>query len=143
MSSPEVAESQLTATGLEEPAAARIVSRFATQARRLSLDLKQRREERILSLKHHFENVTLEIVGLRGEALIRVLEGLLPPPAAGAAVGRDANAKASLTVNDYSPPVYQPGRGSGHPERRGNRESRPRGKEITRAGGDPRRRRAR
>lgn len=103
MSSPEVAASQLTATGLEEPAAARIVSRFATQARRLSLDLKQRREERILSLKHHFENVTLEIDGLRGEALIRVLEGLLPPPAAGAVVGHGASANASLTVNNYSP----------------------------------------
>lgn len=103
MSSPEVAESQLTATGLEEPAAARIVSRFATQARRLSLDLKQRREERILSLKHHFENVTLEIDGLRGETLTRVLEGLLPPPAAGAVVEHGASANASLTVNNYSP----------------------------------------
>ena len=42
--SPEVAERLLTAHGLERDAAKRMVSRFATQARRLSLDLRQRRK---------------------------------------------------------------------------------------------------
>ncbi|MGB3761962.1 MAG: hypothetical protein WA966_01990 [Ornithinimicrobium sp.] len=83
VSSPESAISQLTTTGMDETAAARVVSRFGTQAKRLTLDLKQRREERALSLKHEFENFLMEAEGLRGGALEAVIDALLPPPTVG------------------------------------------------------------
>lgn len=106
LSSPEAAAWQLTVSGVDESAATMIVSRFATRARRLSLDLKQRREERILSLKHHFENVMLESEGLEGEALATVLDEMLPAPRAGEIIpGAGAKTSASLTVNNFSPQV--------------------------------------
>lgn len=83
VSSPAAAISQLTTTGLDESTAAMVVSRFGTQARRLSLDLKQRREERALSLKHQFENLLMEADGLHGCELEAVIDALLPPPTVG------------------------------------------------------------
>lgn len=83
VSFPEAAISQLTITGLDESAAARVVSRFGTQAKRLTLDLKQRREERALSLKHQFENLLMEADGLHGGELDAVIDALLPPPTVG------------------------------------------------------------
>ncbi|WBL19134.1 hypothetical protein [Citricoccus sp. NR2] len=77
---PEVAINQLIVTGLDESAAARTVSRFGTLAKRLTLDLKQRREERSLSLKHQFENLLMETGGLHGDELDAVIDTLLPPP---------------------------------------------------------------
>lgn len=106
MSSPDAAVSQLTASGIDEVGATMVVSRFATRARRLSLDLRQRREERILSLKHHFENVVLEVDGLTGDALAVMLEDLLPPAAAGAVIdGPRTPVGSSMTVNNYSSQV--------------------------------------
>jgi hypothetical protein len=83
VSSPETAISQLTIIGLRESAAVRVVSRFGTQAKRLTLDLKQRREERALSLKHQFENLLMEAEGLHGGELEGVIDALLPPPTVG------------------------------------------------------------
>lgn len=83
VTSPEMAINQMTGTGLDESAAARVVSRFGTQAKRLTLDLKQRREERALSLKHQFENLLMETDGLHGGELDAVLDTLLPPPVVG------------------------------------------------------------
>ena len=83
VSSPETAVSQLTITGLDESAAITVVARFGTQAKRLTLDLKQRREERALSLKHQFENLLMEAEGLHGGELDAVIDSLLPPPTVG------------------------------------------------------------
>lgn len=102
MSSPETAEGQLAASGVEQHAATAIVSRFATRARRLTLDLKQRREERILSLKHHFENVMLETGELEGQALTTTLNELLPSPSAGGVIASpNASPSPALTINHY------------------------------------------
>lgn len=91
VSSPEAAISRLTVTGVNESVATRIVTRFATQARRLSLDLKQRREERVLGFKHQFENVLLEVEGLQGDVLESVIDELLPlPTTLGIVLGPDA-----------------------------------------------------
>jgi len=59
-----------------------------------------------LSLKHHFENVVLEVDGLTGDALAIMLEDLLPPAAAGAIIdGPRTPAGSSTTVNNYSSQV--------------------------------------
>jgi len=80
------------------------VSRFATQARRLTLDLKQRREERLLSLKHQFENILLEIGSIEDDDLEGLLDALLPPAVAQAIVpGQSAASLAPMTVNNYQP----------------------------------------
>lgn len=101
---PEGAISQLIRDGMAEAAATMIVSRFAVRARRLTLDLKQRREERMLSLKHEFENIALEIDGLDGGELTTVLDELLPSPATiGVLEGPSIPPAPSVTVNNYSP----------------------------------------
>lgn len=104
VATPEAAIAQLSANGVTETAATIIVSRFATRARRLSLDLKQRREERMLSLKHELENAVLEVDGLKGGYLTTVLDELLPPPAAiGVIEGPKLGPGHSLTVNNINP----------------------------------------
>lgn len=104
VATPEAAVALLIADGVTETAAEIIVSRFATRARRLSLDLKQRREERMLSLKHELENLVLEVDGLEGGNLAAVLDELLPPPAAiGVIEGPKSSLGPSVTVNNFSP----------------------------------------
>ena len=104
VANPEAAIVQLVANGVEEAAATIIVSRYAIRARRLSLDLKQRREERMLSLKHELENVVLEVDGQKGASLVAVLDELLPPPEAIGVIRVPGMApNASVTVNNFSP----------------------------------------
>jgi hypothetical protein len=75
---PESAVRELLARGLDETSADRVVKRFALQARRLNLDLKQRREEEVLALKHTLENVFLEIEGFEGTEIDSILDQFLP-----------------------------------------------------------------
>lgn len=104
VAAPGAAIEQLRASGVTEAAATIIVSRYATRARRLTLDLKQRREERMLSLKHELENLVLEVDGLKDEDLTTVLSDLLPPPATiGVIEGPRVNSSPSLTVNNFGP----------------------------------------
>ena len=77
---PESAVRELLARGLDETSADRVVKRFALQARRLNLDLKQRREEEVLALKHTLENVFLEIEGFEGTEIDSILDQFLPIP---------------------------------------------------------------
>lgn len=101
---PAAAIAQLIANGVLEDAATVIVSRYATRARRLSLDLKQRREERMLGLKHELENIVLEIEGVESTDLEAILDELLPPPAASRVIeGPKLNPTPSLTVNNFNP----------------------------------------
>lgn len=110
---PETAIAQLMANGVTEDAATIIVSRYATRARRLSLDLKQRREERMLNLKHELENVVLEVDGLKSQNLEAVLEEMLPPPAAiGVIEAPKMNSRPSLTVNNFNPQFFNEVSGS-------------------------------
>ena len=85
-SRPDVAVLQLTGAGVDSAAAGRVVARFATQVRRLNLDLKQRREERVLALKHELENLYLEIEGLHGAELDAMLDALIPEGASAGAI---------------------------------------------------------
>lgn len=104
VATPEAAVALLVADGMTETAAETIVTRFAIRARRLSIDLKQRREERILNLKHQFENLFLEVDGLEGEDLTAALDELLPPPAAtGVIKGPSSTLSPPVTVNNFSP----------------------------------------
>lgn len=117
-SRPEAAAQQLTRGGIDPTAAGRIVNRFATQVRRLNLDLKQRREERVLALKHQLENLSLEIEGLRGAQLESILNELIPdetpasvmlptgprfgiPRGSSGLVDQDNVVASGLTVNNY------------------------------------------
>jgi hypothetical protein len=101
---PEAAAARLLANGVTEVAATIIVSRYATRARRLSLDLKQRREERMLSLKHELENIVLEVDGVESRDVEAVLDELLPLPAAIGVLGVPKMIpNPSLTVNNYNP----------------------------------------
>ena len=101
---PEAAIAQLLANGVTEGAATIIVSRYATRARRLTLDLKQRREERMLSLKHELENIVLEVDGVKNQDLEAVLDEMLPPPAAIGVLGVPKTTNNfSLTVNNHNP----------------------------------------
>lgn len=110
---PAAAIAQLIANGVTEDAATIIVSRYATRARRLSLDLKQRREERMLSLKHELENIVLEVDGLKSRNLEAVLDEMLPPPAAiGVIEGPKMNPSPSLTVNNFNPQFFNEVSGS-------------------------------
>ncbi|MBB2925492.1 hypothetical protein [Cellulomonas cellasea] len=96
---PEAAAAQLTATGVAEDVATLIVSRFATRARRLTLDLKQRREERMLALKHELENIVLEVGSSEGRDLADLLDHLVPAPTAvGVFEGPKVDSRPSLTV---------------------------------------------
>lgn len=52
---PDAAASDLAGSGIDPLGADLVVARFATAAKRLRLDLEQRREERLLVLKHSFE----------------------------------------------------------------------------------------
>lgn len=110
---PAAAVARLVANGIAEDAAPIIVSRYATRARRLSLDLKQRREERMLSLKHELENIVLEVDGVTSKNIEAVLDELLPPPTAiGIMVGSRMNPSPSLVVNNINPQFINEVRGS-------------------------------
>lgn len=104
VATPSAAVVRLTANGITEDAATIIVSRYATRANRLSLDLKHRREERMLVLKHKLENVVLGIDGLAGRDLEAALDEMLPPPTTnGVLEGPKVNQSSSLTVNNFNP----------------------------------------
>lgn len=103
---PEAATRELVSFGANQGTAALLVSRFGTKARRLSLDLRQRREERVLTIKHQFENVLLEGEGLDEAAFGQLLDELVPLPTAGSALavgGSPGVASPALTVNNFNP----------------------------------------
>lgn len=104
VATPAAAVVRLTANGVTEDAATIIVSRYATRAHRLNLDLKHRREERMLMLKHKLENVVLEVDGLTDRDLEAALDEMLPPPTAnGVLEGPKTNQSAPVTVNNFNP----------------------------------------
>ena len=110
---PAAAVAQLVANGTAEDAATVIVSRYAVKARRLSLDLKQRREERMLSLKHELENIVLEVEGMASANIVTVLDELLPPPTAVEVIESARKVpSSSLTVNNINPQFINEVRGS-------------------------------
>ena len=81
---PESAALQLQTAGVETRTAAQLVSRYGKASRRLHLDLRQTREERLLSLKHELESELLDGVDAESGEVLLLLEGLIPQVAGGA-----------------------------------------------------------
>lgn len=101
---PSAAADRLIADGVTADNAPRLVSRYAIRAKRLHLDLQQRREESLLSLKHQHENVVLELGSSENKNLGDILDALLPPPTAtGVIEGPKTPPDHSLTVNNFNP----------------------------------------
>ena len=107
---PELASTQLQAAGLENRAAAQLVSRYGKATRRLHLDLRHTREERLLSLKHEWESELLDGVDTESGGVLLLLERLLPqlaggvsgilaPTAGAAAAVPNIGAEFNVTVN--------------------------------------------
>lgn len=101
VSDPDRAAAELAAFGLDAPGADIVVKRFATKAKRLTLDVRQRKEERTLTLKHEFENVLMEAEGVTGSELETLLNDLLPTPTPLSLVG-GAAATAGTVNHIYS-----------------------------------------
>lgn len=92
----------LTGLGVPAPRAEEIVSRYATQARRLHIDVKHERERRILSIRHAIESeLTDEIASLPGSEITKVVDQLLPvsPQLLGMQSGNTVATTSSLVVN--------------------------------------------
>lgn len=109
---PAAAAAQLELAGAGPRAANQLVARYAKETRRLQLDLRQAREERILGLKHQFESELLDLP-VQGGEVEALLEDLIPqgspdlhgvlesPSVAAAAVlaGRRKSGGVHLTIN--------------------------------------------
>lgn len=101
---PERAAAGLAASGLGTPGAEIVVKSFATRARRITLDVRQRKEERVLTLKHEFENVLLETNGVTGSELEALINDLLPAPTPLGLMG-GATATGATVNHIYSPQI--------------------------------------
>jgi len=107
---PESAAAQLQAAGVKTRPAAQLVSRYGKATRRLHLDLRQTREERLLSLKHELESELLDGVDADSGGVLLLLERLIPqvtggvsgilvPVVGAAAVAANIGAGVHVTVN--------------------------------------------
>ncbi|MEV6281959.1 hypothetical protein [Kribbella sp. NPDC051770] len=76
---PEEAIAQLTGSGVAVANAERMVSRYGKLTRRLHLDLRHAREERLMMLRHELESELLDDGEANGPNLLTLVEGLVPP----------------------------------------------------------------
>lgn len=76
---PDYAVAQLESTGVESRVANELVARYGKATRRLHLDLRQAREQRLLSLRHELEAELLDRGGMGPTELLPLLEALIPP----------------------------------------------------------------
>lgn len=81
VSDPKQAEEFLLSSQIPQAQAREIVTRYATESRRLLLDLKQERETRLLAIKHSLEAEILEAearatIGSLATAILPMPEGL-------------------------------------------------------------------
>jgi hypothetical protein len=81
---PETAAAQLEAAGIETRVANRLVVRYGKATRRLHLDLRQTREERLLGLRHELESELLDQADVRSSDVLALLERWIPPVTGGA-----------------------------------------------------------
>ncbi len=78
VSDPAAAASQLTEKGLDSKVVNEIVTRYAKEARRLQLDIRQEREAKTLSIRHRMES-ELNETGLSSAQLDAIVSSVLPP----------------------------------------------------------------
>lgn len=80
---PSAAEELLKATGANAREIAQIISRYSKEFRRLQLDLKHAREEKILSIRHRLESELVDVVEPTQQGLIDTAVNALIPDVAG------------------------------------------------------------
>jgi hypothetical protein len=68
---PSAAEEVLKGTGANAREITQIISRYSKEIRRLQLDLKHAREEKILSIRHRLESELVDIVEPSQYATVR------------------------------------------------------------------------
>lgn len=76
---PSEAEELLKATGANAMEIAQIISRYSKEFRRLHLDLKHAREEKILSIRHRLESELVDVVEPTQQSLIDAAVNLIGP----------------------------------------------------------------
>ncbi|KQN33128.1 hypothetical protein [Sphingomonas sp. Leaf38] len=76
---PDGAEKMLVEMGSDQRGVGEIVTRYSKQARRLSVDMRQEREQKILRIRHRMENELVEKVpsGDFGQ-ILRLIDHVLP-----------------------------------------------------------------
>ena len=85
---PSAAEEVLKGTGANAREITQIISRYSKEIRRLQLDLKHAREEKILSIRHRLESELLDVVQPAQQGLIEATVNALIPEVVGARVGQ-------------------------------------------------------
>jgi hypothetical protein len=80
---PSAAASMLVSAGIEPVQSAQMIARYAKEARRLSLDIAQSREARLIALKHQLQSELLDSGPVAGADQIQaILEHAIPSPGA-------------------------------------------------------------
>lgn len=103
---PDGAEKMLVDMGSDERGVGEIVTRYSKQARRLSVDMRQEREQKLLNIRHRMENELVEMVSSGDlDQIRRLIDHVLPDqrsfaPVLGMGVQPFATAvDKSLTIN--------------------------------------------
>lgn len=104
----------LEARGMVRIAAERMVHKYSRDARRLHLDLRQEREQRVLQLKHRFENDESELLSARDEGeLEEILLELVPNGGLASRLAPSLGQRGGpAVVNNFYGPVAQSIEGS-------------------------------
>jgi hypothetical protein len=105
---PSAAEEVLKGTGANAREITQIISRYSKEIRRLQLDLKHAREEKILSIRHRLESELVDVVQPEQQGLIEATVNALIPEVVGSRVGQvmllpfsqpTAAAQQNITLN--------------------------------------------
>jgi len=112
LSDPSAAEAMLVASGADPVEVARLVTDYAKRARRILRDLRQEREQKLLTIRHRFEDELDDIApNMAPSALKQIVDQLIPEPAEPGAALMTPNVSlshqsiGSLVVN-YNPQFY-------------------------------------
>lgn len=85
---PSAAEEILKGTGANAREITQIISRYSKEFRRLQLDLKHAREEKILSIRHRLESELVDVVQSTQQGLIESTVNALIPEVVGSRVSQ-------------------------------------------------------
>lgn len=105
---PAAAEELLRGSGANAREISQIISRYSKEFRRLQLDLKHAREEKILSIRHRLESELVEVVLPEQQTLIESTVNALIPEVVGSRVSQTmllpwgqpaATAQQNITLN--------------------------------------------
>lgn len=109
MTNPSRAEEILKLKHIEAREAVPILTRYAKEAKRLQIDLKQEREQKILSIRHRLESELLDSLPqhIMLETISQLVDSAIPPPSSvsSALIGNhtplqlNATSGSTITVN--------------------------------------------